>query len=335
MKVLFIGGTGVVSMDAVKLAVKRGFDVTVLNRGKSKMKVQGVKTIIADIKNDAQVAELIRDKFYDVIIDCITFEPNDMRRKLELFRDHYYQWIYISSCAAYLPGIALPIREKISPTGNPTWEYGRGKSACEAEIEREHLLYGANYTTIRPSETYNDYRIPGVFVANPHYGGYTILHRMRTGKPVLVMDDGNSLCPFLHSIDMARAIVGIFMNEEAMNRSFHITSDEAHSWREVTEMVAQAAGAQANIVYVPYLELAKEIPYTPLGDTYGVMTCKHYSCVFDNSAIKSVVPDFKNTISLAEGLKRVVAFYDAHNELKTIDENLDVAMDRVAAKYQS
>lgn len=86
---------------------------------------------------------------------------------------------------------------------------------------------------------------------------------------------------------------------------------------------------------VPYLELAKEIPYTPLGDTYGVMTCKHYSCVFDNSAIKSVVPDFKNTISLAEGLKRVVAFYDAHNELKTIDENLDVAMDRVAAKYQS
>ena len=257
-----------------------------------------------------------------------------MRRKLNLFRGHYYQWIYISSCAAYQPGIPSPIREEISPIGNTTWDYGRGKFACEAELEREHLLNGGNYTAIRPSETYNDYRVPGVFVADPHRGGYTIVHRMRTGKPVLVLDDGSSLCPFLHSIDMARAIVGLFMNEKAMNRSFHITSDEVHSWREVTEMVAEAAGAKANIVYVPYLELAKEIPSSPLGDTYGVMTCKHYSYVFDNRAIKSVVPDFQNTISLAEGLKRVIAFYDAHEELKTIDENLDATMDRVAEKYK-
>ena len=63
MKVLFIGGTGVISMDAVALAVERGIDVTVLNRGRSKMVAKGTKTIIADIRNDAQIEEVMRDQY--------------------------------------------------------------------------------------------------------------------------------------------------------------------------------------------------------------------------------------------------------------------------------
>lgn len=335
MKVLFIGGTGVISMDAVTLALEKGHEVTVLTRGNSRMLPEGAVHLRADIRDNDAARAALNGKYFDVVVECVTFEPEDMRYKLKLLKGHYRQLIYISSAAVYnVPFGRLPLREREAAVGNPRWNYGRGKAACEAELERDHLMGGCEYTVIRPSETYNDYRFPGVLVADPHRGGYTIIARMRAGKPVLVHDDGHALCPFLHSIDMARAIVGLFLNPKAFGKAIHITSDEAHSWREVTEMGAEAAGVRANIVYVPALELAKEIPSTPLGDTYGVlMGSKRYDGVYDNSLIRSVVPEFKNTISLREGLRRVTAFYDTHPELQIIDEKLDADIERVARKY--
>ena len=334
MKVLFVGGTGVISMDAALLAAARGMEVTVLTRGLSKMIPAGVRQLRADIRDRAQVEAALGDEVFDVLVECITYTPEDMRYKLDLLRGRFKQFIYISSVAAYQTDAPNPVVEGVTPVGNPNWNYGRGKAACEAELERDRLLHGTIYTVIRPSETYNDLRLPGTFVASPHRGGYTMIHRMRTGKPVLVHDDGKALNCFLHSVDMARAIVGLFLNEKAYGQCYHITSDEVHSWLEVTQMAAQAAGVTPDIVFVPWLELARELPSTPLGDTYGVLDKKRYSHIYDNSKIKAVVPEFRNTISLLEGLQRVVAYYDAHPELQQIDEAFSAEIDRVCNKYR-
>ena len=55
MKILFIGGTGTISVAVSKLAVERGFDLTLLNRGQRGVTIDGAETITADIKQPAQV----------------------------------------------------------------------------------------------------------------------------------------------------------------------------------------------------------------------------------------------------------------------------------------
>ena len=61
MKVLFIGGTGVISSACSKLAMERGIDLYHLNRGKSAgiHNLSGMKTIISDIRNIAQTRKSI------------------------------------------------------------------------------------------------------------------------------------------------------------------------------------------------------------------------------------------------------------------------------------
>ena len=333
MKILFIGGTGIITTDTARLAVECGMDVTLLNRGTSKLAPNGAKQLHADIYDRDAVERAIGNETWDVILDCISYTRDELRYKLEVFRCRYRQFVFISSVAVYKNGGPLPRKEN-DPTGNFCWDYGYNKAACEGELEREHYLYGSEYTIVRPGETYNDLRIPMVIVANAYNGGYTMVDRIRRGKPLIVQDDGLTVSPFTHASDIAKGIVGLFMNRKAFGEAFHITTDEVHSWREVTQMVGKAAGRETRIVYVPTKELVKAYPYTPHGDTYGVLVGgKCFNNVFDNSKIKSVVPDFYCKVSLSEGLQRTIAFYDNHPEYKVTNRKLDEDMDRLVEQF--
>jgi nucleoside-diphosphate-sugar epimerase len=342
MKVLFIGGTGVISLDTVRLAAAESMEVTVLNRGKSPLcsfLPNSVRQITLDVYDKPKAEAALAGMFFDTVMDCISYTPKELIYKLELLRGKYRQFVFVSSTAVYKRGLrdtTVPVlKTENAPLGNFGWDYGRDKAACEYELQREHILYGSEYTIIRPCETYNDLRIPGVIVANPYRGGYTILNRMRKGKPVIVHDDGSARCPFLHARDIAVAITGLFMRESSFGQAYHITGERLYSWREVTEMAAAAAGVTANIVYIPSRELTLAMPMTPHGNTYGVIMCaKQYSSSgYDNTKIKNAVPRFIPRISLEEGLAASIRFYDEHPEFKTIDENLDAELDRVCGMF--
>jgi nucleoside-diphosphate-sugar epimerase len=339
LKVLFIGGTGVISMDTVRLASAEGREVTVLNRGHSPLArflPETVRQLVLDIYDRPKAQAALAGMHFDVIVDCISYTPEQLRYKLELFRGKYRQFVFISSTAVYKPDERpQAMISENSILGNFGWDYGRDKAACEYELLREHVLYGSGYTIIRPCETYNDLRIPGVIVAGPLKGGYTILNRMRQGKPVIVHDDGGAHCPFLHARDIAVAITGLFMQEFSFGEAYHITGEKLYSWREVTEIAATAAGVKANIVYVSSREFTLAMPMTPHGDTYGVIMCaKQYDCPgYNNTKIKNAVPRYAPGISLEEGVAASVRFYDEHPELKTIDEKLDADLDRVTALF--
>jgi nucleoside-diphosphate-sugar epimerase len=333
MKVLFIGGTGIITTDTARLAIARGYDVTLLNRGTSKLVPEGARQLHADVYDRNALERVLGDESFDVILDCISYTPSELRYKLDMLRGRYQQFVFISSTAVYARGVELPITEN-SMIGNFGWNYGYNKAACEHELAREDFLYGCTYTIVRPSETYHDLRVPMPIVANVYNGGYTMLNRIRLGKPVIVHDDGLAQAPFTHATDIAKGIVGLFMNSQAYGEAFHITTDEVHSWREVTEMVGDAVGTKANIVYVPTRELCLAMPDTPHGNTYGVFVCaKMHDACFDNSKIRSIVPDFECTVTLVEGLRRTVAFYDEHPEYKKINAELDAEMDRVCALF--
>lgn len=324
MKVLFIGGTGIISSACSELAVAKGIDLYHLNRGQSisTRSVQGVKHINADIRNEAQVRDALAGHQFDAVVDWIAFEPAHIEADIRLFGGIAKQFVFISSASIYqTPPLSLPVTEN-TPTINPVWKYSQNKIACESLLRQAWKESGFPYTIVRPSHTYDK-------TLWPMECGYTVVDRMKKGKKIVVHGDGTSIWTLTHHRDFAKGLVGLLGKQEAVNEAYHITSDEWLSWNQIYMMVGAALGLTPDLVHVPSAEIAKfnaEIGDSLLGD-------KTHSMIFDNTKIKKLVPEFACTIPFAEGVKEIAAWYEADASRQIISAKDDTMFDDIIAAY--
>jgi len=259
-----------------------------------------------------------------VVVDWIAFTPEQVETDLALFKGRVGQYIFISSASAYqTPPASLPATES-TPLDNPYWLYSRNKIACEELLLREYRDTKFPMTIVRPSHTYDK-------TLFPFNGGYTTIHRMRQGKPVVIHGDGTSLWTMTHHTDFAKGFVGLMGNSRAIGDAFHITSDEWLNWNQIYEIFARAAGV-ANPTYV-HIPSDLINAYDPILGA-GLLGDKANSMIFDNSKIKRLVPDFICTTPLSRGAEEVMAWYDADPARQVVDQALDQLYDRMLAAYQ-
>ena len=327
-RVLFIGGTGNISIAATRLLAEQGVDLTVLNRGLSDVSLpDGVRPVRADIRDRSSCSDALRGEQFDVVVDWVAFTPEHIETDIALFEGAISQYVFISSATVYRkPSPFFPLVEE-APLGNAGWRYAREKIACEERLRREHERAGFPVTIVRPSYTYGETWIPTAVEGT----GYTIVDRMLRGKKVIVPGDGTSLWTMTHNTDFARALVGILGDDEAVGETFHITSDEVLTWNQITETIATAAGLEADIVHIPSDFIAAIDP--ELG--VGLLGDKAHSLVFDNSKIKRFVPTFEATVPLADGIARSLVWFDADPARKVVDVERDVLLDRIVATYEA
>jgi nucleoside-diphosphate-sugar epimerase len=324
MKVLFIGGTGTISSACSELAIARGIDLYHLNRGKSygKRPIEGVKTIISDIRNVNETKKALEDHHFDAVVDWIAFEPEHIKNDIELFSGKTNQFVFISSASIYqTPPASLPVTEN-TILDNPFWEYSRNKIACEDVLRAAYANNGFPYTIIRPSHTYDKTLIPFM-------GEYTTLHRMKHGLPVIVHGDGSSIWTFTHHKDFAVGLVGLLGNKNAINEAYHITNSEWLTWNHIYGLFAKELGVEPKLVHVPSKIIAtynKEIGDGLLGD-------KMHSMIFDNTKIKAAVPDFNPQIPFSEGVKEIVAWYEADASRQIVDKDFNDLTERILKDY--
>jgi nucleoside-diphosphate-sugar epimerase len=100
MKILFIGGSGVISRAATAQTIAAGHELWLLNRGQRRP-VDGARTLVADLADLDCVRRVLSGHTWDVVVQWIAFAPADIRRDLELFRDKTRQYIFISSASVY------------------------------------------------------------------------------------------------------------------------------------------------------------------------------------------------------------------------------------------
>ncbi len=324
MKVLFIGGTGVISSACAELAVERGFELYLLNRGKTKRPVPKKAHILrGDIRDRASAESAIGNRTFDVVVNWVAFTPEHIKRDLELFGGRIGQYIFISSASAYqTPPKKLPVTE-FTPLSNNFWKYSRDKIACEKHLLQAYRKGHFPVTIVRPSHTYDCTLLP-------MHNKYTLVDRMRKGEKVIVHGDGTSLWVLTHHRDFARGFVGLIGDSLAIGESFHITSDELLSWNQIYEILAYAAGTEANIVHVPSEFIASFDPEwgaNLLGD-------KSHSMIFDNSKIKRFVPDYTATIPFFTGAQEIISWYNANPSRQIVDEKENQMIDKIIARYE-
>jgi nucleoside-diphosphate-sugar epimerase len=325
MKVLFVGGTGIISSGCARLALARGFDVSFLCRGVTARHAvpPGVTVLRGDIRDARSARDALGRREFDAVVQWIAFLPAHVQLDLELFRGRTRQYVFISSASAYqTPPSSLPITES-TVLHNPFWQYSRDKIQCEEALENAYRKDGFPITIVRPSHTYD----VGLL---PIHGGWTVVDRMRRGLPVVVHGDGTSLWTLTHGDDFAKGFVGLLGHPGAIGQTFHITSDEVLTWNQIHEMVARAAGARAELVHVPSELIAAYDPDwggSLLGD-------KSHSTIFDNTKIKRLVPDFCATIPYARGAEQQIAWYDADPGRRVVDDAMNATIDRILEGYR-
>jgi len=326
MKVLFIGGTGFISTAVSRMAIANGIELYLINRGQRNDSIPGSIPLVANINNRLEMQKALRDLEFDVIVDWIAYTPSEIERDLELFKGKSRQFVFISSATVYQkPPVNYLITES-TPLDNPYWDYARNKIACENLLMKAYHETGFPVTIVRPSYTYNTY-FP---VAIGGFGCFTLADRMLKGKPIIVHGDGSSLWVNTHADDFGRGILGLLGNEKAIGQAFHITSDEVLNWNQIYETMAEALGVKPNIVHVPTDFIVSQAP----GLSGNLLGDKAWSVVFDNSKIKSFVPEFKAIIPFSEGIRNTVKWFETDQSRQTINDSVNQEMDLILEKFQ-
>jgi nucleoside-diphosphate-sugar epimerase len=323
--VLFVGGTGKISSACVVRAIELGFDVSVLNRNQTSVRPlpKDVTRFTADIHDVGAVRNAIGDQHFDAVADFNIFDPRYVETDIDLFENRTGQFVFISSASAYQKPVArLPITES-TPLVNPFWDYSRRKIACEELLLKAYRERAFPATIVRPSHTYDRTLLP-------FDGGWTVVDRMRKGKPVVVHGDGTSLWVLTHHDDFARAFVRLLANPLTIGDTFHITGDEVLTWDQIHRQVAEAAGvAEPHLVHVASETISKMLPdWGP-----GLLGDKSHSVLFDNTKIKHLAPGWAATIPFAEGARQVVDWFDAQPERQVVDEQVNKTFDVLVEQY--
>ena len=324
LRVLFIGGSGVISSACSRLAVDSGIELSVLNRGRNAVRPlpPGVSMLRADIREPGSVRDEIKDREFDAVVDWVAFTPEHVRADIELFRGRTGQYVFISSASAYqTPPARMPVTES-TPLRNPYWQYSRDKIACEDTLVAAYRNEGFPATIVRPSHTYDETLVP-------FHGGWTVLGRMLAGKPVIVHGDGTSLWTMTHHDDFARAFVPLLGHPRTLGEAIHITSDDVLTWNQIAETLAAALGVTARLVHVPSDAIAAADPDWGA----GLLGDKAHSMVFDNTKLRGIVPGWRAVIPFEQGARQIAEWYLADPARQVTDQALDAAMDKLAAAW--
>jgi len=328
MKILLIGGSGTISSAVTQKLVSENHQVFVLNRGNNNDRLpSSVHVLVADMANENDVAEIIKDHFFDAVCEFIAFHPSQIERDIRLFSEKTNQYVFISSASAYHKPSVNPYITEGTTLANPYWQYSRDKIACEEVLWNAYRKNNFPMTIVRPSHTYDERHIPlGV---HGKKGFWQVIQRMLENKPVIVQGDGTSLWTLTHNTDFAEGFVGLLGNPKALGEAFHITSDESLTWNQIYQEIAKALHVPLKLYHVTSDFLSA------VGKQYdfegSLIGDKSTTVIFDNSKLKSVVPTFSAKVPFRKGVRLTLEYLEKHPECKVLDAEFDLFCDQVIA----
>jgi nucleoside-diphosphate-sugar epimerase len=328
MKVLVMGGTGVISRAIVGQLLAKQHEVTLYNRGsKSSLFAGQVRQIVGDRADRETFKTRLQQKSFDAVIDMICFSEPDAHSTVETFRDRVQQIIICSSIAAYKrPYQTVPVREDAeSLWEDPMFPYAFNKAAVDRYLQAMIRDHGLPITIIRPSLTFGS-GCANFGVLRQNYG---VIERIRAGKPMVMCGDGNNPWSFTFVPDLAKAFVGAVGNPRTFGQHYHATSEERTMWKDLYLEIGKIFNKEVHLFHLPSQVLCHAAPNLCAHLYYE----KTYAGLFDNSKVRRDISEFQPTISLNQGLRSLISWFEA--ESKAIDPEKDALEDKLFEVHRS
>jgi nucleoside-diphosphate-sugar epimerase len=293
MRVLVIGGSGLISTGIVAHLLARKADVTVFNRGKSPSTLPAsVKHLVGD-RNDKSFESFFAGKPFDVVIDMICYKPEEAQADVRAFATRCEHFIFCSTVCSYGTKIPPGVLIDESFPQEPTSGYGKNKLACEQIFRRADESGQMNVTIIRPSHTYG----PGSPLIDNLEGDPISWDRVLRGLPVLCAGDGLGLWQSTHRDDCGKLFAYAALNSKTFGKSYNATRDQVFTWRDYYRDVAAALGKRAKVLFMPADWILSHTT-----QRFGLLReITRYHGAYDSSAAKRDVPEFRCEIDFIDG----------------------------------
>ena len=322
LRVLFLGGAGMIGSAAAAAVIGEGHELTVITRGEPRRPLpESARHVRGDIYDAAALTAVVTGSDYDVVVNWVGYDPDQIAWHPRLLTGRIGQYVFISTCSVFArPVPTLPVTES-SPRRQPVFRYARDKIACENLLEESYRALGLPLTIVRPFHTYDQTVVPLL-------AGWTAIERMRAGQPMIVHGDGTSLWTLMHSNDFARALVPLLGNSHAIGESVNVTSGDILTWDQIHLTLAAAAGVRAPVLVHRASETIARV-WPAWGDVLEYDF--RHSMLFDGAKLQSLVPGFAARVSFASGAREVIAYHDGDSSLRRISADLNAALDQLAA----
>lgn len=307
MRVLVLGGTGAMGEPLVKLLSERGYEVYVTSRRRRESNGN-----IHFIEGDAHNLSFIQQelsKNYDVIVDFMFYTTSDFKKRSNLYLKSTGQYMFLSSARVYADS-NKPITENTPRLLDVCRDadYLKTDEYALAKARSENILLDfdrKNWTIIRPYITYNTRRL--------QLGGLelgTWLTAALSGRSlVLPKDIGTRETTLTYGDDVARAMVALIGNSEALGEAFHITGSDHTKWSDIAEVyrdVMEEFTGHRPELYTPDTSASLS---TIMGNTAQIKYDRMYDRVFDNSKLARVCRENLSFMSINEGIRHCFKNY--------------------------
>ena len=302
MRVLIIGGSGLISTETARALLELGHDTTAVTRGQKAFRVESskgarLKTVVADRQNSDALRRVADAVDPEVIIDQICYQPREMGELLRV-RSHGLKQIVLVSTVCAFGGRLVEHPARAGTERRPISEYGRRKREIEdmlLEANRSGYVAG---TIMRPSSTDG----PGAFLSGNLWGrDATLFTLLKANRPIIVCA-GGVLCQHGSAHDVGRAIALAAGRPKCYGKAYQAVGDECVTQGEWTRRTALALDCkEPNVFPIDSAWLCEKLKNWPragfLRDIW------RYHCIFDNGELKRDIPEWRPEVAIADNAR--------------------------------
>jgi nucleoside-diphosphate-sugar epimerase len=326
MRVLVIGGTGVIGTGIVRALLARNVDVSVYSRGvRAASRLPEVTYLEGDRRDAGAFERRFHDARYDVVIDLLCFTTADAESTARAFGGKCEQLQFCSTVCVYgnprAPGVL--ISEDTMP--EPLTAYGRDKLACEQRLLEHAQKKRFAVTIVRPSHTYG----PGGPMLDQLEIESVAWDRVERGLPILCSGDALGLWQATHRDDVGKLFAHAALNPRTYGEIYNATGDRIVTWREYHRDVAAALGQSARLVLSPAAWLLSQMP----GRLSFLREVSRFHGAYTSAKARAHVPAFRTTVALTDGARDTLASLKARGAFRSAsaDHDYDGTVSRAVA----
>lgn len=328
MNILVLGGTGAMGAPLVQKLSKE--NIVYVTSRKKKEGSSNISYIQGNAKDRHFLLQTLSLFKWDAIIDFMIYSEEELRELAPIFLENTKQYVFISSSRVY-----AQTEEKITENtprlleASTDKEYLKTNEYALSKAREEDIFLKSdkrNFTIIRPTITYNTYRMQLGVLEKENW-----LYRALKGRSIVFSHDINDrLTTMTLGDDVSTGIASVIGKENALSEVFHITSPVSLPWSEVLA------------TYKTVLEkhLGKEVPVVMTEKStnlkfkwkiYQVIYCRYFNRTFDNSKIAQFT-DISTFTPPQQGLARCLEEFLKKPRFEHIQWELEAVNDKVCGE---